>query len=142
MFFIHRVNAVSDSVDSEMYSILPPTFPHFLTSLLQLSSGRFTCFQFEPPDSQPGWQVMCQLISSSLEFFHYSLIQSLMCVEKYGREERCRAQLRIPDGLGSQHFQLGVIARLCRARLMATLWISVPTRLEGERQRVGPSLHP
>lgn len=69
-------------------------------------------------------------------------VQSLMCLEKYGREERCRAQLRFPDGLGFQHFQLGVIARLRRARLMATLWISVPTRLEGERQRVGASLHP
>lgn len=69
-------------------------------------------------------------------------VQSLMCLERYGQGERCRAQLCFPDALGFQHFQLGVIARLCRARLMAALWISVPTRLEGERQRVGPSLHP
>ena len=40
----HGVNAVTDSVCSEIYSLPPP--PLFLTFLLQLPSGRFTCFQF------------------------------------------------------------------------------------------------
>lgn len=59
----HRVSAVTDSVPSEMYSS-PPSL--FLTSLLQLTSGRFTYFQFEPRDSQPGWPTKYQLISLKL----------------------------------------------------------------------------
>lgn len=47
-----------------------------------------------------------------------------------------------PDGACFQHFQVGISARQCRARLVATLWVSMPMRLEGERWRVGPSLNP
>ena len=63
---VHRVNAESDSVVSEL-SFPPPSLPSFSTH------QAFTCFQFKPRDSQPRWQAKCQLISSSLEFFHYSL---------------------------------------------------------------------
>lgn len=64
---------VRDSVCSKMYSFLLSSFSLFLTSLPQLSSGKFTCFQFELHDSQPRWQAKCRPVSSSLEFFHYSL---------------------------------------------------------------------
>lgn len=72
---VHRVNAESQIlfVLKCILSSLPPSFSPFLTSLHQLSSGRFTCFQFEPRDSQPRQQAKCQLIPSSLEFFHYFL---------------------------------------------------------------------
>lgn len=64
---------VRDSICSEMYSFLLSSSFLFLTSLPQLSSGKFTCFQFELHDSQPWWQAKCHPISSSLEFFYYSL---------------------------------------------------------------------
>lgn len=81
----HGVSVATDSVCSEMYSF-PPSLP-----LPHLMSGRFTCFQFGPRDSQPGWLTKYQLIPSSSEFLHESLSGRAWCRNSQGSRAAGRA---------------------------------------------------